>query len=118
MDLTQIGVALAVGLPATIAAIGAIIQGWQNAKRLDENTRLTKAGAVEASSNAKDAATAATEAKEVSTQIAKSLNGALDLKIKTAIADGVAGVLAEFRAHAKQDEENFEALRSMLEKRK
>lgn len=88
------------------------------ADKLDENTRLTKAGSSQASSHAATAAAAATDAKEATAALAenldKKLNGELDDRIKKAIDAGVHEVTSMLQQHTEQDEANFVELRNLL----
>jgi len=116
MDWTQVVVALAVGLPATLAAIGAIIQGLRNSSKIDENTKLTKLGTTEATVNAKTAAQAAHSAKVAAESLSKSFDGELDVRIKNVVASAVDPLRSELKAHAAQDERNMVEIRDTLHK--
>lgn len=65
-------------------------------QKLDDNTRITVAGAESATTNAKVAAQAATSAKASTEAISKKLNGGIDAAIK----EGVQPVLDTLHAHA------------------
>lgn len=74
VDWTPVLVALTAGLPATIAATGAIILSWRNLRKQESN-------AVVATANARAAATAASDAKAASEGLSRQFNGALDERI-------------------------------------
>lgn len=54
-------------------------------EKLEENTAITKAGAVAATANAKAAAGAAAEAREAAQVLASKLNGGVDVAIEAAV---------------------------------
>lgn len=114
VDWTQILIALAVGLPATITAAGAVLLGWHNSKKIDTNTEITKRGTHEAAANAIDAAEAASSAKEAADRLSRTLNGDLDIRIKNAIDAAVAPIHVAIETHAGHDEKNMEEIRGIL----
>lgn len=94
---------LAAQTPLLVAALVAYLKG-RNA--IDENTRLTKAGATAAASSArvaaetaKDAVDAATETKTAIDGISRKLNGGID----RALADAIDPIKATLQAHTEQD---------------
>lgn len=118
VDWTQVLVALAVGLPATIVAAGTLLQGLRTARKLAENTELTKVSSEQATLNAQVAASAATDAKATTEHLAESihrqLNGDLDKRIKDAVDAGVKTVLDALAAHTAQDEQNMLDIRNFM----
>lgn len=122
VDWTQVLVALAVGLPATIAAIGAVITTLRTSRKVDENTKLTREGSARAVTNAAVAADAASGAKIAAESLAKNLdrklNGELDARIEAAVKAGVDTVLAALTEHTNQDEQNMSEIRNALIKLK
>ncbi len=122
-DWTQVLVALAVGLPATITAAGAVYISWLNLKKgkensakIDDNTALTRAGASAAVSNAKVAASAANNAATKADELAKQMNGALDERIKSIVKEHFDPLKEAVTAHAQQDERNMAEVRDALQK--
>ena len=84
-------------------------------RKIDNNTKLTIAGADQASSNAMVAAQAATIAADKSAEIMSQLNGKLDERIIRIVDQHVKPVVATIRAHAEQDDKNMAEIRTTLE---
>lgn len=90
IDWTQVLMALAVGLPATVTAVGAILLGWHNGRKIDDNTIITRAGAVASAANAKVAAIAASSAESKVDDLAVQMNGKLEARVRAIIREELA----------------------------
>ena len=107
LDLTQVIVALAVGLPSTIAALGAVWASLRNSKKLDDNTTLTKVGT-------QAAANAAMDAKDATAALVEQLNGALDARITKIVKAHTQPLVIAFQEHNDQDQKNMERIEAAL----
>lgn len=114
VDWTQVFVAVAVGLPATITAAGAVYMSWRNAKKIDDNTTITKAGTTAATVNAKIAANSANEASDKANALAAQLNGAMDVRISSIVKTHLEPVQSLIKDHIEQDERNMAEIRTAL----
>jgi len=98
MDFTQIILAFLAGLPATIAAIGALIVSVRGNKKIDDNTKVTIKAASETRTEAINAAShVASQAVAAAKQVAQTagatqdaiqgltsaVNGRMDKQIQT-----------------------------------
>ncbi len=131
IDWTHVLIAAIAGLPATIAAIGAILMGFRNgnktdavATKLDDNTALTvmsgeaaNSASIKAEVAAVKAGVAATKAEDAVVQkvdllhgIQNSLNGGLASAIEKAIAP----LKESIQQHAEIDERNMQEVRDAL----
>ena len=109
--------------PALMAVLGAFALWLQAiARKIDENTRLTRDGTAEASRNARIAADVAIKAKEASdtaaskasgiaSEIATKLNGGIGAAIQTALIL-LRNALLE---HMAQDEKNTADIKTALD---
>ncbi len=123
IDWTQVLVALAAGLPATIVAAGALVTSWRNSNKtdavgvkVDDNTKITRAVGVAAVTNAQTAATSAAAAKSATESMAqdvkKKLNGGIDAAVKEAV-DPIQKILAD---PAATDEQITKEVNAKLER--
>lgn len=88
VDLTQVLIALIGGLPATLAALGALVIGWKNAAKVDKQTEnITK---IEVATNSmKDALVKATRDKA----LLEGHADGVESEKSRAVAEGVATLI-------------------------
>lgn len=78
--------------------------------KIDDNTKITKAGSAAAVTNAKAAAQSAEDAKTVAKSIQLKLNGGID----AAINDAVKPLQEQFENHVRQDELVWREIKTIL----
>ncbi len=105
---------LAAGVPATLMAMATLVSSWKNSNKIDQNTELTKAGAVSATANAKVAADAASSAESKVDDLSVKLNGELDRKIKAIVGTAILPIQEFMEVHTKQDEDNMSEIRNAI----
>jgi hypothetical protein len=95
MDLDHLINTFIVTLPATIAAVGALLASLRNAqkidtsnKKIDANTVITVAAKKEVTAQAETAKTAAESAAVKVAEVATAINGRMDERVQAAKAEG------------------------------
>ena len=117
------------GLVTVTTIIAGVVTLWikqrHTSDKLDENTRLTVVGTTKATAAAHEAkqaakvaadtaATAVDEAKAAAQRMEKQLNGDLEERIRSVVKGEVGALVAEFHAHAEQDDKNMQEIRKAL----
>jgi hypothetical protein len=131
MDAAQIIIVFLTTLPATLAALAALIAAMRNANKIDENTKLTKtvkddvaeskeAGKTEAAEAVKTTLHAVQASTEAVAEVAKSINGKMDDRIeevrRLAFSEGVLQGKQIASEHAKILAANTEQVRINTDK--
>ncbi len=131
IDWTNVLIAAIAGLPATIAAIGALLMGFRNSgkanvitSKLDDNTALTvmsgeaaNSASIKAKVAADKAEVAAVKAEDAVIQKVGLLNGiqtSLNGGLTDALAKAMVPIREEMRRHAEIDERNMQEVRDAL----
>lgn len=83
-------------------------------EKVDDNTRITRAGTTAAATNAAAATAAATQARRTTEAIAQNIERKLNGGIDAAVAEAVAPIRQVIEEHARADEETTKAVESRL----
>jgi flagellar biosynthesis/type III secretory pathway protein FliH len=117
-DWTQVFVAFAIGLPATIAAVAAAVVSIRNSWKIDHNTKLTEQGTAAATHNAREARDAASDARASAEAMAEEvhvrLNGGLDARMVKTVKEHVDPLVKAFADHNAQDQRNMDKIEAAI----
>lgn len=118
VDWTHVWVALIAGIPATLAAIGALLASLRNGGKADDIQTSVNANTIITKKGTEDAATAAIKAAETATKadnkITHMLNGVLEHKITTIVKEQTQPLVEAFHEHKEQDKANMTRLEGAL----
>ncbi len=82
---------------ATFLAALAKIRGDTNADKIDNNTKITVAGTIQAVTSAKVAAEKAADAKTAAEELQREFNGNLDKRIEAAVKTAVMQAIRDLK---------------------